>query len=173
MQKVDSKKTLTTTSGRPVGDNQNSVSAGARGFAVKCYTEEGNWDRVGNNTLTFFPQTHLKSPAMMWDFWSLSPESMHQVTILYSDRGTPRGYRHMNGYSSHTYSLVNVVPGMGDSRARCEGAPDRQFGGQFGQRFGGDSAPADRTFPPGGRGVWLAIGGRAGGLRREGVGGGQ
>jgi len=95
-----------------------------RGFAVKFYTEEGNWDMVGNNTPVFFirdplkfgdfihtqkrdPQTNLKSPTMMWDFWSLSPESLHQVTILFSDRGTPDGYRHMNGYSSHTFSLVN------------------------------------------------------------------
>ena len=96
-----------------------------RGFAVKFYTEEGNWDVVGNNTPVFFirdplkfgdfihtqkrdPQTNLKSATMMWDFWSLSPESLHQVTILFSDRGTPHGYRHMNGYSSHTYSLINA-----------------------------------------------------------------
>jgi catalase len=96
-----------------------------RGFAVKFYTEEGNWDMVGNNTPIFFirdplkfgdfihtqkrdPQTNLKSPTMMWHFWSLSPESLHQVTILFSDRGTPYGYRHMNGYSSHTYSLINA-----------------------------------------------------------------
>jgi catalase len=96
-----------------------------RGFAVKFYTEEGNWDMTGNNTPVFFirdplkfgdfihtqkrdPQTNLKSPTMMWDFWSLSPESLHQVTILFSDRGTPYGYRHMNGYSSHTYSLINA-----------------------------------------------------------------
>jgi len=96
-----------------------------RGFAVKFYTEEGNWDMTGNNTPVFFirdplkfgdfihtqkrdPQTNLKSPTMMWDFWSHSPESLHQVTILFSDRGTPYGYRHMNGYSSHTYSLINA-----------------------------------------------------------------
>ena len=95
-----------------------------RGFALKFYTEEGNWDMVGNNTPTFFirdplkfsdfihtqkrvPQTNLKSSTMMWDFWSLSPESLHQVTILFSDRGTPDGYRHMHGYSSHTFSLIN------------------------------------------------------------------
>ena len=95
-----------------------------RGFSVKFYTEEGNWDMVGNNTPVFFvrdplkfgdfihtqkrdPETNLKSPRMMWDFWSLSPESLHQVTILMSDRGTPDGYRHMNGYSSHTFSMVN------------------------------------------------------------------
>jgi catalase len=96
-----------------------------RGFAMKFYTEEGNWDLVGNNTPVFFirdplkfsdfihtqkrdPQTNLKSPTMMWDFWSLSPESLHQVTILFSDRGTPDGYRHMNGYGSHTFSLINA-----------------------------------------------------------------
>jgi len=95
-----------------------------RGFAVKFYSDEGNWDMVGNNTPIFFirdplkfsdfihtqkrdPRTNLKSPTMMWDFWSLSPESLHQVTILFSDRGTPDGYRHMNGYSSHTFSLIN------------------------------------------------------------------
>ncbi|HEX4168702.1 MAG TPA: catalase, partial [Bryobacteraceae bacterium] len=96
-----------------------------RGFALKFYTEEGNWDMVGNNTPIFFirdplkfgdfihtqkrePQTNLKSPTMMWDFWSLSPESLHQVSFLFSDRGTPDGYRHMNGYSSHTFSLINA-----------------------------------------------------------------
>jgi catalase len=96
-----------------------------RGFALKFYTEEGNWDLVGNNTPVFFirdplkfsdfihtqkrdPQTNLKSPTMMWDFWSLSPESLHQVTVLFSDRGTPKGYRHMNGYGSHTFSLINA-----------------------------------------------------------------
>jgi catalase len=96
-----------------------------RGFALKFYTEEGNWDLVGNNTPIFFirdplkfgdfihtqkrdPQTNLKSPTMMWDFWSLSPESLHQVTILFSDRGTPDGYRHMHGFSSHTFSFINA-----------------------------------------------------------------
>ncbi len=95
-----------------------------RGFAVKFYTEEGNWDMTGNNTPIFFvrdpvkfgdfihtqkrePQTNLKSATMMWDFWSLSPESLHQVTILFSDRGIPDGYRFMNGYGSHTFSLIN------------------------------------------------------------------
>jgi catalase len=95
-----------------------------RGFALKFYTEEGNWDMVGNNTPVFFirdplkfgdfihtqkrdPETNLKSPTMMWDFGSLSPESLHQVTILFSDRGTPNGYRHMDGFSSHTFSLIN------------------------------------------------------------------
>jgi len=95
-----------------------------RGFACKFYTEEGNWDLVGNNTPVFFvrdplkfqdfihsqkrhPQTGLRDNTMQWDFWSLSPESLHQVTILFSDRGIPATYRHMNGYSSHTYSLWN------------------------------------------------------------------
>lgn len=97
-----------------------------RGFAVKFYTEEGNWDMVGNNTPTFFirdpikfgdfihtqkrePGSNLKSATMMWDFWSLSPESLHQVTILFSDRGIPDGYRFMHGYSSHTFSLINAA----------------------------------------------------------------
>ena len=96
-----------------------------RGFAMKFYTEEGNWDLVGNNTPVFFvrdaykfpdfihtqkrdPKTNLRSPTAMWDFWSLSPESLHQVTILFSDRGIPKSYRHVNGYGSHTYSLINA-----------------------------------------------------------------
>ncbi len=95
-----------------------------RGFAVKFYTEDGNWDLVGNNTPVFFikdakkfpdfihtqkrdPKTNLKSPNMIWDFWGLNPESLHQVIILFSDRGTPDGYRFMNGYGSHTFSMVN------------------------------------------------------------------
>ena len=96
-----------------------------RGFAVRFYTEEGNWDLVGNNTPTFFlkdgikfpdfihtqkrdPQTNLKSAQAVWDFWSRAPESLHQVTILFSSRGTPDGYRHMDGFGSHAYSLVNA-----------------------------------------------------------------
>ena len=92
-----------------------------RGFAVKFYTEEGNYEMVGNNTPVFFirdplkfpdfihtqkrnPATNLKDPDMFWDFLSLTPESLHQVTILFSDRGTPRSYRHMNGYTSHTFT---------------------------------------------------------------------
>lgn len=95
-----------------------------RGFALKFYTEDGNWDLVGNNTPVFFikdpvkfpdfvhtqkrdPRTNLKSPAMMWDFWSKAPESLHQVTMLFSDRGIPDGYRHMHGFGSHTFSLIN------------------------------------------------------------------
>jgi catalase len=96
-----------------------------RGFAVKFYTDQGNWDLVGNNTPVFFvrdpykfpdfirtqkrdPKTNLRSNTAMWDFWSLSPESLHQLTILFSDRGLPRSYRHMNGYGSHTYSFINA-----------------------------------------------------------------
>ncbi|MBN1516109.1 catalase [Candidatus Sumerlaeota bacterium] len=96
-----------------------------RGFALRFYTEEGNWDLVGNNTPVFFirdpykfanfihtqkrdPKTNMRCLNMQWDFWSLSPESMHQVTILFSDRGIPKSYRHMNGYGSHTYSLINA-----------------------------------------------------------------
>ena len=96
-----------------------------RGFALKFYTEEGNWDLVGNNTPVFFvrdpmkfpdfihtqkrhPKTNLRSPTAMWDFWSLSPESLHQVTILMSDRGLPTDVRHINGYGSHTYSFINA-----------------------------------------------------------------
>lgn len=209
MTMQDPKNTLTTTAGAPVGDNQNSLSAGARGpllmqdvhliekmahfnreripervvhakgagafgtftvtqditrftkahlfaalgrqtevlarfstvggekgsadsardprgFALKFYTEEGNWDLVGNNTPVFFvrdplkfsdfihtqkrdPQTNLKPPRMMWDFFSRSPESLHQVTILFSDRGTPKSHRHMHGFSSHTFSLINAA----------------------------------------------------------------
>ena len=96
-----------------------------RGFAIKFYTEEGNWDLVGNNTPVFFirdplkfpdfihtqkrhPRTNLRSNTAAWDFWSLSPESLHQVTILMSDRGLPQSFRHINGYGSHTYSFINA-----------------------------------------------------------------
>lgn len=96
-----------------------------RGFALKFYTEEGNWDLVGNNTPVFFirdplkfpdfihtqkrhPRTNLRSNTAAWDFWSLSPESLHQVTILMSDRGLPVSPRFMNGYGSHTYSFWNT-----------------------------------------------------------------
>ena len=95
-----------------------------RGFALKFYTEEGNWDLVGNNTPVFFvrdpykfpdfihtqkrdPKSNLRNPTAMWDFWSQSPESLHQVTILFSDRGLPASYRHMHGFGSHTLSLIN------------------------------------------------------------------
>jgi len=95
-----------------------------RGFAMKFYTEEGNWDMVGNNTPVFFirdpykfpdfihtqkrhPQTNLRSNTAMWDFWSQSPEALHQITILFSDRGLPTDVRHINGYGSHTFSFIN------------------------------------------------------------------
>jgi catalase len=95
-----------------------------RGFALKFYTEEGNYDLVGNNTPVFFvrdatkfqdfihsqkrlPDTGLRDNNMQWDFWTLSPESAHQVAILMSDAGTPRTWRNMNGYGSHTFSTVN------------------------------------------------------------------
>ncbi|WP_459211266.1 catalase [Aquimarina rhabdastrellae] len=96
-----------------------------RGFALKFYTEEGNWDLVGNNTPVFFirdgykfpdfirtqkrhPKTNLRSPEAMWDFWSQTPESLHQITILMSDRGIPTAPMFMNGYGSHTFSFWNV-----------------------------------------------------------------
>ena len=96
-----------------------------RGFAVKFYTEEGNWDLVGNNTPVFFlrdplqfpdlnhaikrdPQTNLRSPQSNWDFWTMLPEALHQITIVMSDRGIPASYRHMHGFGSHTYSLINA-----------------------------------------------------------------
>ncbi len=95
-----------------------------RGFAIKFYTQEGNWDLVGNNTPVFFvadpykfpdfahtqkrdPRTNMRSTTAMWDFWSLTPESLHQITILFSDRGLPISYRHMHGFGSHTYSFIN------------------------------------------------------------------
>lgn len=95
-----------------------------RGYAVKFYTEEGNFDMVGNNTPVFFirdaikfpdfihtqkrnPETNLKDPDMFWDFLSLTPESIHQVTILFSDRGTPRTFRNMNGYGGHAFMWYN------------------------------------------------------------------
>lgn len=95
-----------------------------RGFAVKFYTQEGNYDIVGNNTPVFFvndplkfpdfihsqkrdPRTHKRTPDMQWDFWSLSPESVHQVTYLMGDRGIPASYRTMHGYGSHTFKWVN------------------------------------------------------------------
>ncbi len=109
-----------------VGGEKGSADAARdpRGFAVKFYTEEGNYDMVGNNTPVFFirdplkfpdfihtqkrhPATNLPDPDMFWDFLSLTPESIHQVTILFSDRGTPASYRHMNGYSSHTFKWYN------------------------------------------------------------------
>ena len=96
-----------------------------RGFAVKFYTEEGNWDLVGNNTPVFFlrdplkfpdlnhavkrdPRTNLRSASNNWDFWTSLPEALHQITIVMSDRGIPATYRHMHGFGSHTFSLINA-----------------------------------------------------------------
>jgi catalase len=96
-----------------------------RGFAMKFYTEEGNWDLVGNNTPVFFfrdplkfpdlnhavkrdPRTNLRSAKNNWDFWSSLPEALHQVTIVMSDRGIPASYRHMHGFGSHTFSFINA-----------------------------------------------------------------
>ncbi|MGI6467187.1 MAG: catalase [Sphaerochaetaceae bacterium] len=95
-----------------------------RGFAMKFYTDQGNWDLVGNNTPVFFfrdphlfpdlnhavkrdPRTNMRSPQNNWDFWSMLPEALHQVTITMGDRGIPKSYRTMNGYGSHTYSFIN------------------------------------------------------------------
>jgi len=95
-----------------------------RGFAMKFYTEEGNWDLVGNNTPVFFfrdpmkfidlnhavkrdPRTNMRSPNTNWDFWSSLPESLLQVTLTMGDRGIPSSYRHMHGFGSHTFSLIN------------------------------------------------------------------
>lgn len=96
-----------------------------RGFAVKFYTQQGNWDLVGNNTPVFFlrdprqfadlnhaikrhPASGLHSPAANWDFWTSLPEAFHQITIVMSDRGIPDGFRHMHGFGSHTFSLINA-----------------------------------------------------------------
>ena len=96
-----------------------------RGFAIKFYTDEGNWDLVGNNTPVFFlrdplkfpdlnhavkrdPRTNMRSAKNNWDFWTLLPEALHQITITMSDRGIPFSYRHMHGFGSHTFSLINA-----------------------------------------------------------------
>ncbi len=96
-----------------------------RGFAVKFYTDQGNWDMVGNNTPVFFlrdplkfpdlnhvvkrnPRTNMHSAKDNWDFWTLLPEALHQITVVMSDRGIPASYRHMHGFGSHTYSFINV-----------------------------------------------------------------
>jgi len=96
-----------------------------RGFAMRFYTEQGNWDLVGNNTPVFFfrdplkfpdlnhavkrdPRTNMRSPTNNWDFWTGLPEALHQVTILMSDRGIPASYRHMHGFGSHTFSFINA-----------------------------------------------------------------
>lgn len=96
-----------------------------RGFAMKFYTDEGNWDLAGNNTPVFFfrdpmlfpdlnhavkrdPRTNMRSAQNNWDFWSMLPEALHQVTITMGDRGIPKSYRHMDGFGSHTYSFINA-----------------------------------------------------------------
>ena len=114
---------FTTVAGeRGAADAERDI----RGFALKFYTEEGNWDMVGNNTPVFFlrdprkfpdlnkavkrdPRTNLRSATYNWDFWTLLPEALHQVTIVMSDRGIPKSYRHMHGFGSHTYSLINAA----------------------------------------------------------------
>ncbi len=97
-----------------------------RGFAMRFYTEQGNWDLVGNNTPVFFfrdpmkfpdlnhavkrdPRTNMRSPTNNWDFWTGLPEALHQVTIVMSDRGIPASYRHMHGFGSHTFSFINAA----------------------------------------------------------------
>lgn len=120
------KRTPIAFRGSTVGGESGSADTARdpRGFALKFYTEEGNWDLVGNNTPIFFirdpiffpsfihtqkrnPKTHLKDADMFWDFISLRQETTHQVSFLFSDRGTPDGYRHMNGYGSHSFKMVN------------------------------------------------------------------
>jgi len=110
------------------GQDSSDYARDPRGFAVKFYTDEGNFDLVGNNTPVFFlndpikfpdfvhsqkknPKTNLPDPARMYEFWANHPQSLHQMTILMSDRGIPRSWRHMNGYGSHTLGLWN---GNGD-----------------------------------------------------------
>ncbi|MDR0882529.1 MAG: catalase, partial [Candidatus Adiutrix sp.] len=120
-QKTDLFVRFSTVAGeRGAADAERDI----RGFAIKFYTEEGNWDLVGNNTPVFFlrdplrfpdlnhavkrdPKTNLRSAQNNWDFWSMLPEAFHQVTITMSDRGLPQSYRHMDGFGSHTYSLIN------------------------------------------------------------------
>jgi catalase len=113
---------FTTVAGeRGAADAERDI----RGFAVKFYTEEGNWDLVGNNTPVFFlrdplkfpdlnhavkrdPRTNMRSADNNWDFWTSLPEALHQVTVVMSDRGIPATYRHMHGFGSHTFSMINA-----------------------------------------------------------------
>jgi catalase len=122
-KKTDMFVRLSTVAGeRGAADAERDI----RGFAVKFYTEEGNWDIVGNNTPVFFfrdpmrfpdlnhaikrdPRTGLRSADNNWDFWSLLPEALHQVTIVMSDRGIPKNFRHMHGFGSHTFSMINAA----------------------------------------------------------------
>ena len=121
-KKTDLFARFTTVAGeRGAADAERDI----RGFAVKFYTEEGNWDMVGNNTPVFFlrdplkfpdlnhavkrdPRTNMRSAKNNWDFWTSLPEALHQVTIVMSDRGLPATYRHMHGFASHTFSLINA-----------------------------------------------------------------
>ena len=121
-KKTDLFARFTTVAGeRGAADAERDI----RGFAVKFYTEEGNWDMVGNNTPVFFlrdplkfpdlnhavkrdPRTNLRSAVNNWDFWTSLPEALHQVTIVMSDRGIPASYRHMHGFGSHTFSFINA-----------------------------------------------------------------
>ena len=114
---------FTTVAGeRGAADAERDI----RGFALKFYTEEGNWDMVGNNTPVFFlrdprqfpdlnkavkrdPRTNLRSATYNWDYWTLLPEALHQITITMSERGIPASYRHMHGFASHTYSFWNAL----------------------------------------------------------------
>ncbi|MEB2313528.1 MAG: catalase [Sorangiineae bacterium] len=114
---------FTTVAGeRGAADAERDI----RGFALKFYTEEGNWDLVGNNTPVFFirdprqfpdlnkavkrdPRTNLRSATYNWDYWTLLPEALHQITVVMSDRGIPASYRHMHGFGSHTYSFWNAA----------------------------------------------------------------
>ncbi|KAM5138572.1 catalase-like [Mantella aurantiaca] len=113
---------FSTTSGE---SGTSDLTREPRGFAVKFYTEQGNWDLVGNNSPVFFlrdpilfpslsraqkrnPQTHLKDPNALWDFFSLRPETLHEVTMIFTDRGTPDGYRYMHGFGIHPFKLVNA-----------------------------------------------------------------
>jgi catalase len=122
-KKTDLFARFTTVAGeRGAADAERDI----RGFAVKFYTEEGNWDMVGNNTPVFFmrdplkfpdlnhavkrdPRTNLRSAKNNWDFWTSLPEALHQVTIVMSDRGIPASYRHMHGFGSHTFSFINAA----------------------------------------------------------------
>ena len=124
--KIDKKTDLfvrfsTVAGERGAADAERDI----RGFAIKFYTEEGNWDLVGNNTPVFFlrdplkfpdlnhavkrdPRTNLRSAKNNWDFWTLLPEALHQITVVMSDRGIPATYRHMHGFGSHTFSFISA-----------------------------------------------------------------
>jgi catalase len=121
-KKTDMVARFSTVAGeRGAADAERDI----RGFALKFYTEEGNWDLVGNNTPVFFirdplkfpdlnhaikrdPRTGLRSADNNWDYWTLLPEAIHQITVVMSDRGIPRSFRHMHGFGSHTFSFINA-----------------------------------------------------------------